>query len=100
MTQPGNAFIAAVKEKRDEAIRSFSMAAEGMNNGTRSDTTFMLENIKAVDQAIMAVLDLVEERIEELVDVSALTEEGEPASRVDIEIISDLSTKYFDQVSS
>lgn len=98
--QPINAFIKAVKEQRDLAIESFRAGADGMNNGSRTDTTFMLENIKSVDLAIAGVLDLVEERIEELVDVSALTEDGEPADRVDIEIVSDLSTLYFTEVSS
>lgn len=97
--QPINAFIKAVKEKRNEACAQYEAdLVAAFDTGSKPDWHGLAA--KAIDQAIADVLDLVEERIEELVDVSALTEDGEPADRVDIEIVSDLSTLYFTEVSS
>ena len=91
-------FISAVKEKRDEACAAYEVAlVAAFDDGGKPDWHSLAA--KAIDQAIVGVLDLVEERYADLVTGTATDSEGEECS-VELSITPDLSTLYFEEVSS
>jgi hypothetical protein len=97
MTQPVNAFIAAVKEKRNEVRAQYEVdLVEAFDAGGKPDWHGLAA--KAIDQAITSVLDLVIERVEDIVDVKVFNTVTDTLCSVKIN--QDLSTMYFEEVST
>lgn len=95
-------FVSAVKEKRAEALEAFQEKVielknlEGVDNGVE-----ILKNSAAfaLDKLAGGILDVIEERYTDLVTGTATDAEGEEVS-VELSIVTDLSTLYFEEVSS
>lgn len=95
-------FISAVKVKRDESVETFQEKVIELKNATGPDNG--AEILKqaasfALDTLAGGILDLFEERYADLVTGSATDSEGEEVS-VELTITPDLSTLYFEEVSS
>lgn len=83
-------FIGSVKVKRDEAIEWFNKTTEA-NGGI-----FPIEELTTgLDTLVGDVLDVLNEQYDEIITTE--TEDGTP---VLIGCVSDLSTLYFEEVSS
>lgn len=83
-------FIGSVKVKRDEAIEWFNKTTED-NGGI-----FPIEELTTgIDTLVGGVLDVLNEQYDEI--ITAESEDGTPAL---ISCVSDLSTIYFEEVSS
>lgn len=91
-------FVSAVKEKREEAAKVLDAEwAKALEVEDEPDLRGIA--LKAIDSAIGGVLDVVEERYTDLVTGTATDSEGEEVS-VELSIVTDLSTLYFEEVSS
>lgn len=95
--QSVNAFIKAVKEKRNEACAQYEvdLVAE-FDGGGKPDWHGLVE--KAIDKAVMGVLDLVEERFDEIASIGEVAVDDELVNMV--QVTPDLATLYFTEVSS
>lgn len=89
-----DAFIGAVKVKRDETLK---LIGERMEN--QCGQYEMDDAIRDIDQLIGGVLDVVAERYEDIVEGTATDSEGEECT-VSLNCSSELSTLYFEEVSS
>lgn len=90
-------FIGAVKVKRDEAVEYFLSEDffQAMANGVETPESVVQ---KGLDQLVGGILDVVEERYEDIVEMvdTAVDDEMIPM----LQITSDLSTLYFEEVST
>jgi hypothetical protein len=93
-----DAFIGAVKVKRDEAVEYFMSEDfhQALGNGVEPPDVAIK---KGLDQLVGAVLDVVAERYEDIVEGTATDSEGEECT-VNLTCSSELSTLYFEEVSS
>lgn len=89
-------FVAAVKEKRNEALEYF--LSEDFAQAQAADDPEVAVKV-GLDKLVGGVLDVVEERYADLVTGTATDAEGEEVS-VELTITPDLSTLYFEEVSS
>jgi hypothetical protein len=89
-----DAFIGAVKVKRDETLAKISERLENEGGRYRFD-----DAIQDIDQLVGGVLDVVNERYEDIIEGSATDSEGEEVS-VNLTCGFELSTLYFEEVSS
>lgn len=89
-----DAFIGAVKVKRDETLKAIGERMENQCGQYEMD-----DAIRDIDQLIGGVLDVVAERYEDIVEGTATDSEGEECS-VSLTCSSELSTLYFEEVSS
>jgi hypothetical protein len=89
-----DAFIGAVKVKRDETLAIISERMENESGRYRYD-----DAIRDIDQLVGNVLDVVAERFEDFIEGSATDSEGEECT-VSLTCSSELSTLYFEEVSS
>lgn len=89
-----DAFIGAVKVKRDETLATISERLENEGGRYRFD-----DAIRDIDQLIGGVLDVVAERYEDIIEATASDSEGEEV-QVTLGCSSELSTLYFEEVSN
>lgn len=96
-----DAFIGAVKVKRDEAFDAFrDKVRELGQDGTNDDADIFNGAAKyALDQLAGGILDVVNERYEDIIEGSATDSEGDEVS-VSLTCTSELSTLYFEEVSN
>lgn len=92
-------FIGSVKVKRDEAVESVLSKMIELGNTNEALKAPLAEFADSVtgtiDTVIGGVLDVLNEQYDEI--ITAETEDGGPAL---ISCVSDLSTIYFEEVSS
>lgn len=90
-------FIGAVKVKRDEAVGYFMSEDfhQAMANGIETPESVVQ---KGLDQLVGNILDVVEERYEDIVEMVDTSVDDELIPM--LQITSDLSTLYFEEVSS
>lgn len=93
-----DAFIGAVKVKRDEAVEYFLSEDfhQALANGVEPPDVAIK---KGLDQLVGGVLDVVNERYEDIIEGSATDSEGEEVS-VSLTCGFELSTLYFEEVSN
>lgn len=87
-------FIGSVKVKRDEAVEYF-LSGDFLQAMAGDEETPEAVVQKGIDTLIGGVLDVLNEQYDEI--ITAETEDGTPAL---ISCVSDLSTIYFEEVSS
>lgn len=90
-------FIGAVKVKRNEAVEYFLSEDfhQAMANGVETPESVVQ---KGLDQLVGNILDVVEERYEDIVEMVDTSVDDELIPM--LQITSDLSTLYFEEVSS
>lgn len=88
-------FISDIKEKRNEAVEYFLSEDyhQAISNGVEAPE---VATRKGIDQLVTAVLDIVEERYDDIITAEA--EDGDAS--VTVTCASDLSTLYMEEVSS
>ena len=87
-------FIGSVKVKRDEAVEYF-LSGDFLQAMADDAETPEAVVQKGVDTLVGGILDVLNEQYDEI--ITAETEDGTPAL---ISCVSDLSTIYFEEVSS
>lgn len=96
-------FVSAVKEKRNDSVNAVltAMVELGKDNEDLKAPLAALADVAydAIDKAVGGTLDVVEERYADLVTGTATDAEGEEVS-VELSIVSELSTLYFEEVAS
>lgn len=90
-------FIGAVKVKRNEAVEYFMSEDfnQAMANGIETPESVVQ---KGLDQLVGAILDVVEERYEDIVELVDTAVDDELITM--LQITGDLSTLYFEEVSN
>lgn len=94
-------FIGAVKVKRDEALASFldSDAAKAVIAVDASTEAELRETVsKSLDQLAGGILDVLNEQYEDIIEVVEVSSDDEMITMA--QITEDLSTIYFEEVSS
>lgn len=89
-----DAFFGALKEKRDEAVAKIEELTK--DEGVTCPTDDIL---RIVDNTIAGVLDVVEEQYTSIVTATAVDSQGDECG-VDLSILPDLSTLFFETVNN